>query len=270
MHRILLFKTTNQKTKKIKIMKASIIYTVAVSVVLISTLEIRLENNSLGKIGNKRAIKMNPIFNSNESQNTTVDFTKVQVAKTNSDDKKKSALVIAKPELVLEETPSVFTLVSSTEKSWSFESAIIEENDSEETQTLVDIESNSVSPNEEAIELPVVAKKETAVDDIVRQQNAFIEETEESESRVLDFNWIYTLAMYDEAIVSPSSTKESNSVDFSVVGEDSSLSEQPLDFNWIETLQMFDEPIVSPQQNVTEKNLIITEYLNNSIIESNQ
>lgn len=76
--------------------------------------------------------------------------------------------------------------------------------------------------------------------------------------------------MYDEAIVSPSSTKESNSVDFSVVGEDSSLSEQPLDFNWIETLQMFDEPIVSPQQNVTEKNLIITEYLNNSIIESNQ
>ena len=115
-----------------------------------------------------------------------------------------------------------------------------------------------------------MAKKETAVDDIVRQQNAFIEETEESESRVLDFNWIYTLAMYDEAIVSPSSTKESNSVDLSVVGEDSSLSEQPLDFNWIETLQMFDEPIVSPQQNVTEKNLIITEYLNNSIIESNQ
>ena len=50
MHRILLFKTTNQKTKKIKIMKASIIYTVAVSVVLISTLEIRLGKNSLGKI----------------------------------------------------------------------------------------------------------------------------------------------------------------------------------------------------------------------------
>ena len=141
-------------------MKASIIYTVAVSVVLISTLAISLEKNSLGKIGNKRAIKMNPIFNSNESQNATVDFTKVQVAKTNSDDKKKSALVIAKPELVLEEMPSVFTLVSSTEKSWSFESAIIEENDSEETQTLVDIESNSVSPNEEAIELEILLIQE--------------------------------------------------------------------------------------------------------------
>ncbi len=233
-------------------MKASIIYTVAVSVVLISTLEISLEKNSLGKIGSKRAIKMNPIFNSNENQNATVDFTKVQVAKTNSDDKKKSALVIAKPELVLEETPSVFTLVSSKEKSWSFESAIIEENDSEETQTLVDIESNSVSPNEEAIELPVVAKKETTVDDIVRQQNAIIEETQESESRALDFNWINTLTMYDEAIVLPSSTKESNTVNFSIIGEDSALSEQPLDFKWIDTLQMFDEPIVTPQQMISE------------------
>lgn len=229
-------------------MKASIIYTVAVSVVLISTLEIRLEKNSLGKIGSRRAIKMNPIFNSNENQNATVDFTKVQVAKTNSEDKNKSALVIAKPELVLEETPSVFTVVSSTEKNWSFESAIIEENDSEETQTLVDIESNFVSPNEEVIELPVVAKKETAVDDIVRQQNAIIEETEESESRALDFNWINTLTMYDEAIVLPSSTKESNTVNFSLIEEDSALSEQPLDFKWIDTLQMFDEPIVTPSK----------------------
>ena len=58
-------------------MKASIIYTVAVSVVLISTLEIRLGKNSLGKIGNKRANKMNPIFNSNESQNTTVEQMKM-------------------------------------------------------------------------------------------------------------------------------------------------------------------------------------------------
>jgi hypothetical protein len=270
LHRILLFKTTNQKTKKIKIMKASIIYTVAVSVVLISTLEIRLDKNNFGKIGTRRAAKINPSLKQNENQKATVDFTKIKLVKTNFEVKKESPIVLVKPELVLEASPVVYTLVPTTERSWSFESAIIEENDSEETQTLDYNESNTVSNKEEVIEVAVVAKKETSFNDKVRQENAIIEEPEESESKTLDFNWINTLAMYDEAIVSSSSTKESNSVDFSVVGEDSSLSEQPLDFNWIETLQMFDEPIVSPQQNVTEKNLIITEYLNNSIIESNQ
>ena len=40
-------------------MKASIIYTVAVSVVLISNLEIRLDKNNFAKIGTKTAIKIN-------------------------------------------------------------------------------------------------------------------------------------------------------------------------------------------------------------------
>lgn len=251
-------------------MKASIIYTVAVSVVLISTLEIRLDKNSFGKKGTRRVAKMNSSYKQNENQKATADYTKVQLAKTNFEVKKESPIVLVKPELVVEASPVVYTLVPTTERSWSFESAIIEEEDSEETQTLDYNESNTVPNNEEAIEVAVVAKKETSFDDKVRQENAIIEETEESESRALDFNWINTLAMYDEAIVSPSSTQENNTIDFSVIGEDSNSAEQPLDFNWIETLQMFDEPIVSPQQNVTEKNVIITEYLNNSIIESNQ
>lgn len=233
-------------------MKASIIYTVAVSVVLISTLEIRLDKNNFGKIGTRREAKINPSLKQNENQKATVDFAKIQLAKTNFEVKKESPIVLVKPELVLEASPVVYTLVPTKERSWSFESAIIEENDNEGTQTLDNNESNSVSPNEEAIELPVVVKKVTAVDDIVRQQNAIIEETQESESRALDFNWINTLVMYDEAIVLPSSTKDNNTVNFSVIGEDSALSEQPLDFKWIDTLQMFDEPILTPQQMISE------------------
>lgn len=251
-------------------MKASIIYTVAVSVVLISTLEIRLGKNSFGKIGTRREAKINPSLKQNEIQKATVDFTKIELAKANFEVKKESPIVLVKPEFVLEASPVVYTLVPTTERSWSFESAIIEENDSEETQTLDYNESNTVSNKEEVIEVAVVAKKETSFNDKVRQENAIIEETEESESKTLDFNWINTLAMYDEAIVSPSSTMESNTVDFSVVGEDNALSVVPLDFNWIETLQMFDEPIVTPSHPLTEKNLVITDYLDNTIIESNQ
>nr|WP_315157745.1 hypothetical protein [uncultured Flavobacterium sp.] len=184
-------------------MKASIIYTVAVSVVLISNLEIRLDKNNFAKIGTKTAIKINPSLKQNESQKNTVDFTKVQLAKTTFEGKNESRIVLVKPALVLEEAPIVLALVSSTQNSISFESAIIEE-------------------------------------------------TEKDETKALDFNWINTLAMYDEAIVSPSSNIENNILDFNVIGEDSTLSEQPLDFKWIDTLQMFDEPIVTPKQMLSE------------------
>ena len=251
-------------------MKASIIYTVAASVVLISTLETRLEKNNFGKVRSRQTIRINSISKSNENQKAIADFTKVQLAKTSFDSKKKGTLVIAKPELVLEETPTVFTLVPTTEKKWSFESAIIEENENEETLTLDDNGINTFLATEEAIEVPVLSNKEISFEAVVRQENAIIEETEKSEIKALDFNWINTLTMYDEVIVLPSKATVNNTLDFSVVGDDSALSELSLDFNWIETLQMFDEPIVTPPHLLTEESFAITDYLNNTIIESNQ
>ncbi|OAZ05315.1 hypothetical protein [Flavobacterium succinicans] len=232
-------------------MKASIIYTVAVSVVLISTLEIRLDKNNFGKIGSRRAIKINPILKQNENQKATVDFTKVQLAKTNFDGKKETPLVLVKPELVLEETPVVLALASSTQKSISFESAIIEEIEKDETSALDFNQINILSNTEEAIEIPFKSNKEYTFGSR-NQEYETIGEVDQNETNALDFNWINTLTMYDEAIVSPFSNLESNTLDFNVIGEDDALSEQPLDFNWIETLQMFDEPIVTPLQMLTK------------------
>lgn len=254
MHRILLFKTTNQKTKKIKIMKASIIYTVAVSVVLISTLEIRLDKNNFGKIGTRREGKINPSLKQNENQKATVDFTKIKLAKTNFEVKKESPIVLVKPELVLEASPVIYTLVPTTQKSISFESAIIEETEKDETRVLDFNRINVLSNMEEAIEIPFTSNKAHTFEYRLNQEYAIIGEVDQNETKTktLDFNWINTLAMYDEAIVTPFSNLESNKLDFNVIGEDNALSEQPLDFNWIETLQMFDEPIVTPQQMLTE------------------
>ncbi|OOV25915.1 hypothetical protein BXU11_14750 [Flavobacterium sp. LM5] len=251
-------------------MKASIIYTVAVSVVLISTLEIRLDKNNFGKIGTRRAAKINSSFKQNEYQKATVDFSKVQLAKTNFEVKKESPIVLVKPELVLEETPTVLELISSTQKSISFESAIIEETEKDETRALDFHKFNTLSYEEEAIEIPFTSNKEYTFEYRLNQEYTIIGDVDQNETQTLDFDGINTLAMYDEAIVLPSSTIESNTVDFNVVGEDNALSEVPLDFNWIETLQMFDEPIVTPYHPLTEKNLVITDYLDNTIIESNQ
>jgi len=251
-------------------MKASIIYTVAVSVVLISTLEIRLDKNNFGKIGTRRAAKINPSCKQNENQKATVDFAKVQLAKANFEVKKESPIVLVKPELVLEASPVVYTLVPTTERSWSFESAIIGETEKDETRTLDFDKINTLSYDEEAIAIPFTSNKEYTFEYRLNQEYEIIGDVDQNETKTLDFNWINMLALYDEAIVSPSSTIESNTVDFSVVGEDNALSEVPLDFNWIETLQMFDEPIVTPSHPLTEKNLIITDYLDNTIIESNQ
>lgn len=233
-------------------MKASIIYTVAVSVVLISTLEIRLDKNNFGKIGSKTAIKINPSLQQNENQKATVDFTAVYLAKANFDGKKESPLFLVKPELVLEETPMVLALVSSTQKSISFESAIIEETEKDETRALDFNRINVLSNAEEAIEIPMTSNKEYSFEYRLNQEYATIGEVDQNETKTLDFNWINTLAMYDEAIVSSYSNMENKSLDFNVIGEDNALSEQPLDFNWIETLQMFDEPIVTPRQMLSE------------------
>jgi hypothetical protein len=233
-------------------MKASIIYTVAVSVVLISTLEIRLDKNNFGKIGTRREAKINPSLKQNENQKATVDFTKIKLVKTNFEVKKESPIVLVKPELVLEVSPVVYTLVPTAERSWSFESAIIEENDSEETRALDFNRINVLSNMEEAIEIPFTSNKAHTFEYRLNQEYAIIGEVDQNETKTLDFNWINTLAMYDEAIVTPFSNLESNTLDFNVIGEDNALSEQPLDFNWIETLQMFDEPIVTPHQMLTE------------------
>jgi len=251
-------------------MKASIIYTVAVSVVLISTLEIRLEKNHLSSVGSRQDIKMNSVFKSNENKKGMVDYAKVALTKYNSDDKKKGTLVLAKPELVLEETPVVCNFTPTNYRIWSYESAIIEENEIEQVQNLNDYEESTFSTTDELIEVPFLCKKETSFETIVRLENTIIDETEVNETNSLDFNWIDTLAMFDEVIVVPSKTTVDETIDFSVVGEDTVLLEQPLDYKWIETLQIFDEPIMTPPHILTEKNLVITDYLNDAIIESNQ
>lgn len=233
-------------------MKASIIYTVAVSVVLISNLEIRLDKNNFAKIGTKTAIKINPSLKQNESIKNTIDFTKVQLAKTTFEGKNESRIVLVKPALVLEEAPIVLALVSSTQNSISFESAIIEETEKDETKALDFNKINILSNQEEAIEIPMTSNKEYTFEYRLSQKYATIGEVDQNESKILDFNWINTLAMCDEAIVSPSSNIENNILDFNVIGEDNALSEQPLDFKWIDTLQMFDEPIVTPKQMLSE------------------
>jgi hypothetical protein len=233
-------------------MKVSIIYTVAVSVVLISTLEIRLDKNSFGKIGTRREAKINTSSEQNENQKATADFTKIQLAKTNFEVKKESPIILVKPELVLEASPVVYTLVPITQKSISFESAIIEETEKDETRALDFNRINVLSNMEEVIEIPFTSNKAHTFEYRLNQEYAIIGEVDQNETKTLYFNWINTLAMYDEAIVTSFSNLESNTLDFNVIGEDNALSEQPLDFNWIETLQMFDEPIVTPQQMLTE------------------
>lgn len=233
-------------------MKASIIYTVAVSVVLISNLEIRLDKNNFAKIGTKTAIKINPSLKQNESQKNTVDFTKVQLDKTTFEGKNESWIVLVKPALILEETPMILALVSSTQNSISFESAIIEETEKDETNALDFNKINILSNQEEAIEIPMTSNKEHTFEYRLSQKYATIGEVDQNEIKALDFNWINTLGMYDEAIVSPSLNIENNVLDFNVIGEDNALSEQPLNFKWIDTLQMFDEPIVTPKQMLSE------------------
>ncbi|MGL2986858.1 hypothetical protein ACSVH5_04610 [Flavobacterium sp. RSSA_27] len=228
-------------------MKASIIYTVAVSVVVISTLEIRLDNNNFGKIRSGQALKKNSIVKTNVNQKATIEYSKAQLAQTNSDDKNKGTLALAKPVLVLEETPAVYTLATINEKRWSSDSAIIEENENEETQTLDTNEFNTFLATEEAFELPVFPNKEVSVEAVARQENAIIEEADVNETKALDFNWINTLTMFDEVVAVPARSTTDSILNFSIVGEDSALEEQPLDFKWIETLQMFDEPIMIPQ-----------------------
>jgi hypothetical protein len=98
----------------------------------------------------------------------------------------------------------------------------------------------------------MTSNKEYSFEYRLNQEYATIGEVDQNETKTLDFNWINTLAMYDEAIVSSYSNMENKSLDFNVIGEDNALSEQPLDFNWIETLQMFDEPIVTPRQMLSE------------------
>lgn len=233
-------------------MRASIIYTVAASVVLISTFEVRLGQNNFGKKGSSSTNKINSSLKLNESQKATISFANRQLDKIKLNGKKNSPLVIVKPELVLEEFPTVMALVATVQKSNSFESAIIEDTQNDETKALDFDKINALSNMEEAIELPIMSNNFSNNEYKLNQEYAIIEEVDQNETNSLDFNWVNTIAMYDEVIVSYSSKIENSALDFNIIGEDDALTTQPLDFNWIETLQMFDEPILTPQQLLTE------------------
>lgn len=246
MHRILLYKTSNQKTKKIEIMKASIIYTVAVSVVLLSSLDFRLNINSLDSIEDKNEVKTNQIDKRKVSSISMAKFVSKASKTCSFVIKKEKELKIVKPELVLEENP--FSISFSTNKvNINFEYDVIEDTDKNVTQALNFNWINTISLDE-VVELPINNNIVGSSDFDFHQELAIIEERKSNDLKTLDFKWIETLSMFDETIVWPKTENTSDSFDFSVVGEEDAILEQPLDFKWIEMLQMFDEPIITPVQ----------------------
>jgi len=249
-------------------MKTSIIYSVAVSVALISTLEISLEKSNFGKSRNRKEFKEIHLLDKKDNQKAIVVLTTKSNAKTDLVKNTINPIVFAKPEMVFEVEPLVNTMMETSVNNSVVANAFIEDMDEDSTKELNFNWINALSFIDEAIEMPLTVKKDGFNEQKNTQAFVVIEDTKDTEVQVLDYSWINTLSMFDEAITLPSVNSDSNSINFSVVGEDAEVETQTLDFNWIETLQMFDEPIFTPVHIDTDKSANVSDVLNNAIIES--
>jgi hypothetical protein len=249
-------------------MKTSIIYSVAVSVALISTLEISLEKSNFGKSRNRKEFKEIHLLDKKENQKAIIVLANNNNAKYDLVKNTVNLIVFEKPEMVFEVEPLVNTGIGASGKYSPDASAIIEDMDDDSTKELNINWINALAFMDEAIEIPQTVRKDGFDNQETAQELLVIEDTEDAQVQVLDYNWINTLSMFDEAITLPSVKSDSSSVNFSVVGEDAEVEAQPLDFNWIETLQMFDEPIVTPVHIDTDKNASVFNVLSDAIIES--